>query len=76
MHREVGAAVEHGLLDLFHEHPGATDRVQVGALIAIARRRDEHVLDRLAQQLADALGLPARQRTGARRDPEHGVSPR
>ena len=31
VHREVGAAVEHGLLHFLHEHARAADRVQIGA---------------------------------------------
>ncbi len=71
VNREIGVSVQHGLLHLFHEYAGAADRVQVGALVAVAGGGDEHVLDRLAQQCADAFGLPAGEGAGARRDPEH-----
>ena len=39
VHRDVGAAVEHGLLHLLHEDAGAADRVDghVGALVAGGR---------------------------------------
>ena len=72
MHGEVGASLEHGLLHLLGEHARAADGVEIGALVAVAGRRDEHELDVLAQQRGDALRLPARERAAARRDAEHG----
>ena len=47
VHRDVGAAVEHGELHLLGEHALAADRVQrhVAALGAVAVRVDEHELD-------------------------------
>jgi hypothetical protein len=72
VHREVGPALEHRLLHLLREHARAADRVEVGVLVAVAGRRDEHQFCVLAQQLGDALRLPPRQRARARRDSEHG----
>ena len=71
MHRDVGPAVEHGLLHFLHEHALPADRVEVGGLVAVAGGLDEHVLDIAAEQRADALRLPARERAAARRDAHH-----
>ena len=78
VHGDVGPTVEHGLLHLFREHALAADRVEVRRLIAVARRRDQHVLDvvavRATQELTDPLRLPARERAGAGRDSDHSLS--
>jgi len=68
MHCDVGAAVEHRLLDLLGEHALATDGVQLGGLVAVTRRRHQHVLDTAAESRADPLRLPARERARTRRD--------
>ena len=69
VHREVGAAVEHRLLHLLHEHAGAPDRVD-GRTSGRGRRcvATSTSSTSRAEQRADALGLPARQRAAARRD--------
>ncbi len=72
--RDIGAAVEHGLLHFFGEHAQATDRVQIGGLVAISGRADQYELDVAADERADALGLPPRERTRAGRDSDHSVS--
>ena len=45
VHGDVGAPVEHGLLDLLDEHALAADHVQRHVLAAVAGRLDEHQLD-------------------------------
>ena len=61
MHGDVGAAVEHGLLDLLDEHALAADHVQRDVLAAVAGRLDEDELGRApggaAQRVGDGLGL-------------------
>ena len=74
MNGDVGAAVEDGLLHFLGEHSLPADRVQLRSLIAVAGRRDQHVLDLASEQGTDALGLPTRERAGARRDPDHSDS--
>ena len=61
VHRDVGPAVEHGLLHLFHEDALSTHAMDVGGLVGVAVRLDEHVLDIATEARADVLGLPARE---------------
>ena len=65
VHGDVGAAVEHGLLDLLDEHALAADHVQRHVLAAVTGRVDEH-----------ELGLaPGRRRRARRRRPGPGCAP-
>ena len=82
VHGDVGATVEHRLLDLLDEHALAADRVQRRRLIAVAGRLDEHELGRspgqrrdrrrrrraawVARLRAPAGGQPERPAAGAR----------
>ncbi len=69
VHRGVGAAVEHGLLDLLDEHALAADHVQRNVALPIPGGLDEHELDlapaRGAQGVGDRLRLGARLRAAA-----------
>ena len=71
MHGDVGSPVEHRLLHFLREHASPADGVQVRDLVAIAGRRDEHVLDIAPDQCSHTLGLPAREPAGARGDANH-----
>ena len=69
MDRHVGAAVEHGLLDLLDEDPLPTDRVQRHRLIAVAGGLDRHEFGvdsgRRGDRGGDDLGLRERLRATA-----------
>ena len=56
VHGDVGAPVEHGLLDLLDEHALAADRVQRHVLAAVAGRLDEHQLDVAPGRRGDRVG--------------------
>ena len=45
MHRHIGAPLEHGDLDLLHEHALPADLVQRDVLALVAGRVDEDELD-------------------------------
>ena len=67
VHREVGAAVEHRLLHLLHEHAGAAERVDRRRRCAGRRVvDDDHQLGVAAEQRDHALRLPPRQRAAPR----------
>ena len=68
VHRDVGATVEHGLLDLLHEHSGAAEPVDLDVAVLVAARRHDHELRGPAEQRDHPLRLPARERTPASRD--------
>ena len=63
VHRQVGAPVEHRLLDLLDEHALATDRVEGHVLARVTARLDERQLDvepGLAECGGDEFGLGCR----------------
>ena len=62
VHRDVGATVEDGLLDLFHEHAGAAEPVDLGVAVLVATRRDDHELRPPPEQRNDPFRLPPRER--------------
>ena len=78
MDRDVGPAVEHGLLDLLDEHPLAADRVQRHRLIAVARGLDgtSSVARPVAAVIAvgDDRGLGERLRAAAGGEPERAAA--
>ena len=72
--RDVGATVEHGLLDLLHEDPGPADLVDRGVRTAVPRGLDDDELglgpaDR-REQRDDPLRLPACEGAATGRDPQ------
>ena len=78
VHGDVGATVEHGLLDLLDEHALPTDRVQRHVLAAVAGRVDEDELDRRTrsprpQRVGDGLRLGARLRAAPGRQAQRGT---
>ena len=56
MHGGLGAAIEHGLLDLLDEHTLAADRVQGYRLVAVTGRLDEQQLGGPSGRRGDRLG--------------------
>jgi hypothetical protein len=76
MDGDVGAAVEDGGLDLFHECALAAELPDRYVEAAVGRRVDHHQLHRVGaggqQPLGHALGLPPGQRAAPRGDADHG----
>src|SRR5436190_9734362 len=75
MHREMGAPVSEGRLQLLDEEALAASVVETGFEQLVAARRHRKQLDLqssvlLLQPLPDVLGLPERQPAAARRDDE------
>ena len=67
VHREVGTTVEHGLLDLLHEHAGSTELVDLDIATLVAAGRHDDELRRAAEQRDHPLRLPtASSATAAR----------
>ncbi len=72
VHRDVGAAVEHGLLHFLDEHARPTHLVDRSVGARVTRRRDDHQLDFATEQRRHAFGLPAGEHAPARRDAQRG----
>ena len=70
MHRDVGATVEHRLLDLFHEHALAAHLVDRHVLAPIAGGLDHEQLHHLVEERGDEVGLEPGQRAPASRGPQ------
>ena len=71
--REVGAAVEHRLLDLLHEHAGATHGMNGSVDLLVTRRGDPYERGVSSQEFDDPFGLAQGERAGTRR---HAPPPR
>ena len=65
VHGDVGAAVEHGLLHLLHEHAGAADRVDRHVALLVTGGRHDHELGVAAEQ-RDRRAPPASGRARCR----------
>ena len=74
VHGDVGATVEHGLLHFLHEHTLSADAVDLGGLVGVTVRLDEHVLDRVTEERTHPFGLPAREPAAARRDAHRALA--
>ncbi len=72
VHGHVGAAVEHRLLDLLHEHAGSAHGVDRDVPAFVAPGGHDHVLRLDAEQLDDPFRLPAGEQRArrARRHPQ------